>query len=54
MTIEAHLDRLLETKQVKSKYLAQHAGIAEPNMSLLKRGKVKEIRFNTLDEFSNT
>ncbi|MFT5083142.1 MAG: putative transcriptional regulator [Lentisphaeria bacterium] len=49
MAIKVHLDRLLEARQVKSKDLALHVGITEQNMSLLKKGKVKGIRFNTLE-----
>jgi putative transcriptional regulator len=34
---------------VKSKDLAAHVGITEQNLSLLKSGKVKGIRFSTLE-----
>lgn len=34
---------------MKSKELAEHIGITEANLSLLKQGKVKGIRFDTLD-----
>jgi putative transcriptional regulator len=33
---------------MRSKELAGYIGIAEQNLSLLKSGKVKEIRFQTL------
>jgi len=50
MAIRVHLDRVLEAKGVKSKELAEYVGITEQNMSLLKKGKVKGIRFGTLDK----
>ena len=34
---------------LRSKELAEHIGITEQNVSLLKSGKVKGIRFETLD-----
>ncbi|MDQ0141339.1 putative transcriptional regulator [Cupriavidus necator] len=34
---------------MKSRELAQRIGISEPNLSLLKSGKVKGIRFDTLE-----
>lgn len=39
---------MLARRKVKSKDLAEHVGITEANMSLLKQGKVKGIRFETL------
>ncbi|MBL5902502.1 helix-turn-helix domain-containing protein [Serratia fonticola] len=49
MSIIVRLDVLLATRKVKSKDLAAAAGITEQNLSLLKQGKVKGIRFATLD-----
>ncbi|TQI80503.1 Xre family transcriptional regulator [Serratia fonticola] len=49
MSIIVRLDVLLATRKVKSKELAAAAGITEQNLSLLKQGKVKGIRFATLD-----
>jgi putative transcriptional regulator len=48
MAIVVKLDVLLAERKVKSKDLAQHVGITEANMSLLKQGKVKGVRFDTL------
>jgi putative transcriptional regulator len=48
MAIVVKLDVLLAEQKVKSKDLAQHVGITEANMSLLKQGKVKGVRFDTL------
>lgn len=50
MTIIVQLDVMLARRKVKSKDLAEHVGITEANMSLLKQGKVKGIRFDTLEK----
>ncbi len=39
---------MLAERNVKSKDLAEHIGITEANLSLLKQGKVKGVRFDTL------
>jgi putative transcriptional regulator len=49
MSITIRLDVVLATRKVKSKDLAAAIGITEQNLSLLKQGKVKGIRLNTLD-----
>lgn len=49
MTIEIKLDVMLAQRKVKSKDLANAIGITEQNLSLLKQGKVKGVRFATLD-----
>lgn len=49
MPIIVRLDVLLAKRKVKSKELAAAAGITEQNLSLLKQGKVKGIRFATLE-----
>ncbi|MBO6505729.1 MAG: helix-turn-helix transcriptional regulator [Kordiimonadaceae bacterium] len=48
MPIIVRLDVLLAKRKVKSKELAAEIGITEANMSLLKSGKVKGVRFSTL------
>jgi putative transcriptional regulator len=48
MPIVVHLDVMLARRKVKSKELAAYVGITEQNLSLLKSGKVKGIRFSTL------
>jgi putative transcriptional regulator len=48
MTIIVQLDLMLARRKVKSKDLAEHIGITEANLSLLKQGKVKGVRFDTL------
>lgn len=48
MAILVHLDVMLARRKVKSRELAMHVGITEQNLSLLKSGKVRGIRFATL------
>ncbi|MFE0499383.1 helix-turn-helix domain-containing protein [Lysobacter soli] len=48
MGIVIRLDVMLALRKVRSKDLAQHIGITESNLSLLKSGKVRGIRFETL------
>lgn len=50
MTIVVQLEIMLAQRKVKSKDLAEHVGITEANMSLLKQAKVKGIRFDTLEK----
>ncbi len=50
MSIFINLPVLLAIKQVKSKELAKFIGITEQNLSLLKSGKVKGVRFDTLQK----
>ncbi len=49
MPIKVNLAVVLAQRGVKSKDLAQAIGITEANLSLLKQGKVKGIRFETLE-----
>lgn len=49
MPITVRLDVVLAERKVKSKDLAAHVGITEANLSLLKSGKVKGVRFATLE-----
>lgn len=48
MQIIVRLDVMLAMRKMKSRDLAQAVGITEQNISLLKSGKVKGIRFDTL------
>lgn len=48
MGIIVRLDVMLATRKMKSRELAEKIGITEQNLSLLKSGKVKGIRFETL------
>ena len=49
MPIIVRLDVMLALRKVRSKELAADIGITEANLSLLKSGKVKGIRFSTLE-----
>ncbi|ALT80285.1 DNA-binding protein [Streptococcus gallolyticus] len=46
--IQVHLDKMLKLKNITSKELAEKIGITEANLSILKTGKAKGVRFNTL------
>lgn len=46
--IIVNLDKVLKEKNVTSKELAEKIEITEANLSILKTGKAKGIRFNTL------
>jgi len=48
MPIVVNLDVMLARRKVRSKQLAEAIGITESNLSLLKSGKVKGLRFSTL------
>lgn len=48
MAIVVNLDVMLAKRKIRSKELAEQIGITEPNVSLLKSGKVRGIRFATL------
>lgn len=46
--IVVRLDVMLARRKMRSRELAERIGITEQNLSLLKSGKVKGIRFETL------
>ena len=46
--IKVHLDRVLEERGMTSKELAEMIGITQANLSILKTGKAKGLRFSTL------
>jgi putative transcriptional regulator len=48
MPIIVNLDVMLARRKMRSKDLAERIGITEQNVSLLKSGKVKGVRFDTL------
>jgi putative transcriptional regulator len=50
MAIVVRLDVMLALRKAKSKDLAAFVGITETNLSLLKSGRVKGIRFETLEK----
>jgi len=49
MPILVKLNVVMAERNVKSKDLAAYIGITEANLSLLKQGKVKGVRFETLE-----
>lgn len=49
MPIIVNLDVMLAKRKMKSKELAEIVGITTANLSILKSGKAKAIRFSTLE-----
>ncbi|MBU9720042.1 MULTISPECIES: helix-turn-helix domain-containing protein [Bacillaceae] len=54
MAIIIRLDRVLAEKKMKLNQLASIIGISNVNLSNLKTGKVKAIRFSTLEAICKT
>ena len=48
MSIIVNLDVMLARRKMRSRELAERIGISEQNVSLLKSGKVRGVRFGTL------
>lgn len=48
MGIIINLDKVLANRSKKGKELAEAIGITEANLSILKSGKAKAVRFSTL------
>jgi len=49
MPIIVNLDVMLALRKMRSKELAEKIGITSANLSILKSGKAKAIRFSTLE-----
>lgn len=49
MGIIVNLDVMLAKRKMRSKDLAEAIGITEQNLSILKTGKAKALRFSTLN-----
>lgn len=49
MPIIVNLDVMLARRKMQSKELAEAIGISQANLSLLKQGHVKGVRFGTLE-----
>lgn len=49
MAIVVRLDVMLALRKKRAKDLAAEIGMTEANLSLLRTGKVKGVRFETLD-----
>ena len=50
MPIIVNLDVMLAKRKIRGKELATEIGITEQNLSLLRTGKVKGVRFSTLEK----
>lgn len=49
MPIIVNLDVMMAKRKIRSKDLADQLGITEANLSILKTGKAKAVRFSTLE-----
>lgn len=49
MAIIINLDVMMAKRKIRSKELAERIGITEANLSILKTGKAKAVRFTTLE-----
>ena len=49
MAIETRLDEILRSRNMTSKELCRLVGITEANLSILRSGKAKGIRFHTIN-----
>ncbi len=54
MAIVVNLDVMLAKRKMSLTELSEHVGISLNNLSLLKKGKVKGVRFNTLESICRT
>ncbi|HIF9060007.1 helix-turn-helix domain-containing protein [Photobacterium damselae] len=50
MTIRINLDVMMAKRKMRLKTLAKEVEITEANLSVLKNGKAKAIRFSTLEK----
>ncbi len=49
MPIVVNLDVMLAKRKMKLKELSEKVGVSTVNLSIMKQGKIKAIRFSTLD-----
>lgn len=49
MAIEVHLDKILRERGMTSKELCQLVGITEANLSILRSGRARGVRFGTIN-----
>ncbi len=49
MAIRVHLDDVLRARNMTSKELCARVGITEANLSILRSGKAKGVRFGTMN-----
>lgn len=50
MAIIVNLDVMMAKRKISSNELAEKVGITAANLSILKTGKAKAVRFSTLDK----
>ena len=50
MAIQVHLEEVLKKRQMTSKELCVLVGITEANLSILRSGKAKGVRFGTINK----
>lgn len=50
MAIRIYLDEVLKERKITSKELCKQIGITEANLSILRSGKAKGVRFGTLNK----
>ncbi|MDD4171307.1 MAG: helix-turn-helix transcriptional regulator [Syntrophomonas sp.] len=54
MPIIVNLDVMMAKRKISSGELAEKIGISQPNLSILKTGKAKAIRFSTMEAICKT
>ena len=54
MAIKVNLDVLLAKRNMRLNELSERIGITQANLSILKTGKAKAIRFSTLEALCDT
>ncbi|MGR5559775.1 helix-turn-helix domain-containing protein [Vibrio fortis] len=50
MNIVINLDVMMAKRKMRLKELSEQVGVSEQNLSILKNGKAKAIRFSTLEK----
>ena len=53
MAIKIHLEEILKARGMTSKELCANVGITEANLSILRSGKAKGVRFHTINRICN-
>lgn len=53
MAIKVHIDRMLVERQMSVAELSEKVGITMANISILKNGEAKAVRFSTLEGLCN-
>lgn len=54
MSIVVNVDVMMAKRKMSSQELAERIGITQANLSILKTGKAKAIRFSTLEAICKT